>query len=263
MSSSSTPTEPRRQAGEPKAEPSAHQQHLAGELRRLVAAQSESPEETARIAANKEVLRNESTHNEPLVAWYDEALKRFPELRGVVVQPIEPGKFGGTSRSRFAAKNETGHELLQIDNREGADEDLLREMQAYPGAIARVAALLDMNPSEITTKKLQCFVMLHELGHTLDRTRNAQTPEEYERLRAEYKTQLASLPVPGIPASRLRVPGAREQILHEDPDILTRNGVTSYEELIYLQERTYRNLPKESYADQFAAAVMNGTPFTR
>lgn len=263
MSSPSDRTEPHRQAGEPASEPSAHQQHLASELRTIVAEQAESPEDATRIAANKEVLRNESTHNEPLVSWYDQALKRFPELRAVVVQPIEQGKFGGTSRSRFAEQNDTGREVLQIDNREGADEALLREMQSYPGSVARVAALLNMDPNEITPKKLQCFVMLHELGHTLDLTRNAKTPEEFDKLRQDHRSQKATLPVPGVSASRLRRPGVQEQILQQDPDILSRNGVATYEELVALQERAYRDLPKESYADQFAAAVMNGTDFTR
>ena len=109
----------------------------------------------------------------------------------------------------------------------------------------------------MTPKELAGFIFLHELGHIKYYLKEAPDIKAYE---AQRKEEMKTLPIPGYTPAQLI-------IFFESPEgkdwlrgaLSARMGVQTPEDLLYLQEVAYHDLPTEDYPDRFAASVLNKT----
>jgi hypothetical protein len=123
-------------------------------------------------------------------------------------------------------------------------------------------SLLQQNP-----ELLGLFIFLHEIGHAHEYINEyANNPEfldkgidpskENENVREK---EMMSLPVPNANPVRVKqmyTRGELTQYFDLYRQYYLEKGISSAEELVTAQERSYKDLPTEKYADQFAAQVL-------
>lgn len=135
-----------------------------------------------------------------------------------------------------------------------------------PLAIKIAADLLGRQVEEMSGEDIKKFIFLHEIGHVYDFLKNFESDPQigkdyaidaWNMLREE---QLASLPVPGLDPNDLAVAleGAKDlsEFVKNNSGLEVRLGelkINTIKELLFAQEMGYRNTPKESFADRFAA----------
>ncbi len=145
----------------------------------------------------------------------------------------------------------------------GSLENMLTTREA---SVRIIAELLDLPFEKISKELLLAFILAHEAGHAQDFVTNYQDVGSDKLANSnvwtdQYIEQLDTLPVPRLTPSDLKNTinnsggyvrfCARFSLL---PQRLADRGITSEEQLLVAQERAYRSLPRESYADQFAAS---------
>lgn len=110
---------------------------------------------------------------------------------------------------------------------------------------------------------LKLFIFLHEIGHAHDFENNYFRHDAFgfdlvksanANAEQRYK-EMATLPLPGEnPGLGIRFTTAElQQKLDRYAPYFNSLGISSVAELISAQDRAYRNLPSEHYADMFAA----------
>lgn len=139
-----------------------------------------------------------------------------------------------------------------------------------PDAMTAVAKLLGTTVERLDGPTIEAFIFFHEAGHLYDYFVNFGAANEelgYTEVTAlwakESEAQLRSLPIPGWSPSDLRYEIdqhgglAAWRAADAEFDAQCRHcHADSVEELIRIQERAYRSLPKEAFADEFAAKEM-------
>jgi hypothetical protein len=128
-------------------------------------------------------------------------------------------------------------------------------------ALEHTASLLGREPGDLIddADTLQAFVLLHEAGHAYDFIVNfvSKYSSLAEAVDAWKKTgwdALMSLPVKGKSAgqvNKMLLSGSLDTYMAEFP--LVFRGYNSAQDLAQTHEQEYRDLPKEKYADAFAA----------
>lgn len=151
----------------------------------------------------------------------------------------------------------------------GAVEDYEKLKRTRPDAIKSMARLLGTSAEHLDGATIQAFIFFHEAGHLFDYFANflednALSYEEATDLWIMNSDhELASLPIPELSPSDLRFEmkkhGGFEEWRRLDSEFdarCVRIGAKSAEELVHIQEMAYRALPKEAYADEFAAKAL-------
>ncbi len=215
---------------------------------------------------NSEKMKLLFEHADPqIVRIYMEALSEFPELEQIELK-------GGTKESHpalehtggfFSAPDVSRPEpsiTVAVQKLDHVDKLLkTRELSAREAArmIGIPFQVIEKNP-----KILSYFIFLHELGHGYDYVTNAQgihSSKAAEEYRAKSKSQMDTLPLRGYNpayAKQFYDSGGLTKYFNENSAYFKGKGIHSPEALLNENERAYRNLPKESYADQFAANFM-------
>lgn len=112
------------------------------------------------------------------------------------------------------------------------------------------------------------FIFLHEIGHAQDYITHYQndprngvdtTYNPVKTNQEAHARQMNTLPYPGWNPADIRRKLLNGELAKEYEKYhlyFQQRGINSPEELATAQEIAYRNLPKESYADQFAARML-------
>lgn len=152
----------------------------------------------------------------------------------------------------------------------GDEKDFEKLKRARRVAAQITADAIGVPIEALTGRMLKNAIFLHELGHAYDYLTNvASDPEIGEEnapmvWRDFFFRQMETLPVPGLSPSELKARlvlfSTLDTFIAERPQTkerLLQLGVSTVEQLLEIQERAYRALPKESFADQFAARWLN------
>lgn len=203
---------------------------------------------------------------------YAQVLNDFPELDQFF-------KIHSSSKEGFSVLEYTGgfcrttgaadaHCSIVVDiSSEKHYDKLLQDRELSARAAAHLLGI-DFEILKRHPEILARFVFLHEIGHAHDylvnyvnNPRNGSDPN-YDPARAnkEVRTQeMNTLPYPGLDPVLIRkkwVSGELAKDFEQYRKYFQQKGIISPEELMKAQEKAYRDLPSETYADQFAARVL-------
>lgn len=148
-------------------------------------------------------------------------------------------------------------------------EHMSRLKQTRQKSAARVAELLGIDFAELSPELLRQFIIAHELGHASDYVKNYETNPDFhgsdavEEWELHYEANLLTMPVPGLDPVELREVLSQfdnlEDFLESNPNLkntINTNEIKNLQDLINLQETTYRNSEYERYADNFATKFL-------
>lgn len=124
----------------------------------------------------------------------------------------------------------------------------------------------------INAKTFQLWILLHELGHALDYIHTNLLGDKKIKARGE---EMRTLPIGMARIKDLREPDFEADLLKKYPNIFAELSekykiiitdfedgiINSFDDLIRLQEREYKSLPSEVYADDFATSILLSTKF--
>lgn len=210
----------------------------------------------------------EGTEPELFEVW-KLVVKRFPILSRVeIVTPTDLDRLQFTGGEFVLPDDEfTDPAIILVP---GDDETFAQLKRDRRVAAQITAETIGISFEALTPRLLKKAIFLHELGHAYDYlTHVASDPEIGEEnapmvWRDFFFRQMETLPVPSLSPSELKAKVlsrvSLEAFLAERPQTQSRLlalGVTEVEQLLEAQERAYRALPKESFADQFVARWLN------
>lgn len=136
---------------------------------------------------------------------------------------------------------------------------------------ARIAAQMlgiDFEVLQRNPETLGLFIFLHEMGHARDYFANYLNSaknlsnENYDPVEENQKQrdgELATLPVPKTnPVQVRKMYDSGELVTYFDKyrEYYQLVGINTPQDLLVKHEESYRNLPSEYYADQFAASIL-------
>lgn len=212
---------------------------------------------------NVEVLRNAGEVGQHFADLYVKALDVAPELAEVTITAADSTTIpilahtGGMARHQ--SYSETGRPEVAVNTGDGWEHfEHLADRRPISAKVSAEKAGID--PEAITPKELAGFIFLHELGHIKYYLNEAPDVEAYKAQRGE---EMKTLPIPGYnPAQLIRFlesPEGADWMKTNEGALSAGMGVQTAEDLLYLQEAAYHDLPTEDYPDRFAASVLNGT----
>ena len=223
------------------------------------------------LEQNIEILKAQGENGDNLAGWYLRAVEKYPELKEVLILQRPEGKIGAFSRSKFSKKNASGRHEIFLDLTAGSEQRYMEDFSHRQESIRLIAERLRIQTEALSPRTFQVWILLHELGHALDHIHTNMTGKEKIKARAD---EMKTLPIGNGRIEDLRKPEVKEELMKK-PNILEvlsekyrsvitdfRGGkVNDYEDLIRLQEREYKSLPSEVYADDFATSIMLSTKF--
>ena len=245
------------------------------ELKDIAAEQVESeskPEKNKSVLEqNIDILKSQGENGENLVAWYLKVIDKYPELKEVLILQRPEGKIGAFSRSKFSKKNESGRHEIFLDLTPGSELRYMQDFTHRQESLRLIAERLRIPKESLTPRLFQVWILLHELGHALDHIHTKLTGEK----KIEARTQeMKTLPIGSGRIEDLRRPEVKAELLkHENLfEDLTKKYksvirdfeggiIDDYDDVIRLQEREYKSLPSEVYADDFATSILLSTKF--
>ncbi len=213
----------------------------------------------------------EGTDPELFELWI-QVVERYPILSRVeIITPSDVHRLQFTG-GEFVLPNEEYPDpaIILVPGNEKDFEKLKQDRRV---AAQITAESLGISFEDLSPRLLKNAIFLHELGHAYDYLSNVASDAEIGQENAPmvwrdfFFRQMETLPVPGLSPSELKAslvsfptldaflddrPKTRERLLQLD--------VTTIEQLLEIQERAYRSLPKELFADQFAARWLNQQP---
>ena len=213
---------------------------------------------------NYRIIEAQETNAERLFKYYNKALENYPELKQVVIIQRDSNEFTARSIPKEGENNQSGQHEIYLDLTPGSETRLLEELQPRQETLAYVARRLGISQQDLDAKTLQAYVLLHELGHSLDHIKTKRDPEERAKLRGE---EMDRLPIRKATIKKLTDKNVQDFLISEHPNIfeelseLYNTDIKNFDDVIRLQEREYKKLPSELYADNFALSIMNNRPF--
>ena len=199
-------------------------------------------------------------------------LEEYPELTILQMEKLMPAKedFLQYTGGEFIASTDSEKPLVRIVLGDIKHLESLRAVRN--DSVKIVLEKLGLALEKVDAKILNLLIFLHEVGHGRDYIVNylnnpiypdkdASNDDWYEH----YENQLNALPVPGLDPTDLRIRlkelGGLQAFRVSYPEldlIFQKHNIQNEEDLLRVQEVAYRNLPHESYADDFACKVLRG-----
>ncbi|HUC89953.1 MAG TPA: hypothetical protein VMR45_04070 [Patescibacteria group bacterium] len=198
-----------------------------------------------------------------LLDAYNTAITVDPRLKEVEIVPIP----ADNPRFAFATPawaSPTGkHQVnLHLEGLTAVLDTYRTTVDRVPGARKLFAAVMGVEESAITPMQLYIHSIVHELGHIPEYIEYEQNPEQ---LRLRKRTEKEAMPAGRAAVSHLLDPSsaARQALDAIFPSIASKLGIQTFDQLIELQHRAYRNLTSEKRADDFAARCLAANPALR
>jgi hypothetical protein len=246
------------------------------ELKDIATEQTESeskPEKNKSVLQqNIELLKAQGENGDNLAGWYLQAVKKYPELKEILIVQRPEGKIGAFSRSKFSKKNKSGRHEVFLDLSPDSDTRYMEDFKHRQESLRLIAERLRIPKESLNSRTFQVWILLHELGHALDHIHTNLSGEE--KITARSK-EMETLPIGKVRIEDLRTLETQEELLQNYPDLFEGLSqkyksiitdfpggvVDGWEDVIRLQEREYKSLPSEVYADDFATSIMLSTKF--
>jgi len=177
----------------------------------------------------------------------------YPPLTKVEILPNND-KAGGIAAPDFI----TGYHKVKLSRDPDAPRAIAEKYSKHPASLQAVADKLGFKPTELLAdpQKLYAYVFLHELGHTVQY-------DQYDAYNFATKQgrDYAALPVPDMSPrglqEMLETADGPNWVTDNWEQLQTTHAVETTEELVALQGIAYRQMFHESFADDFAVAVMH------
>lgn len=199
---------------------------------------------------------------------WKEVLAVYPNLSRVeIIVPDADTSLAYTGGEFLHPDNDNPDPAIVILPADGSLYERLKETR--PLAIKIQADLLGRKVEELTGEDIKKFIFLHEVGHAYDFITNFESDPQIGKEDAVHTwnmlrtDQMDSLPVSGLDPNDLKMAiGEIKELvdfINMRPEVefrLKELGIESINDLLVAQELGYRNLPKESFADQFAARFL-------
>ena len=215
-----------------------------------------------KLRRNREKL--DTIHSSPelravLSKAYEWALKQCPELWNVELQCLGSAqnqvleKTGGFARH---PERNNGKATLIMNTEDGL-KHFETLMQARKLSVEISAQKMGLSPEEMTPEMLAAFIFLHELGHTKDYLTRYTSHHDFQQAR---KQEMQSLPVlganPSVLNTQLLYGGPLSDWYDANRAQLRQDGYGDRASLHRAQEKAYREIDTEAYADNFAVQVI-------
>lgn len=223
------------------------------------------------LEQNIEILKAQGENGDNLAGWYLKAIEKYPELKEVLIVQRPDGKVGAFSRSKFSKKNTSGRHEIFLDLTPGSEIRYMHDFNHRQESLRLIAERLRIKPEALSPRIFQVWILLHELGHALDHIHTSLPGDKKIKARAN---EMKTLPIGNGRIEDLRRPEVKAELLkHENLfEDLTKKYksvirdfeggiIDDYDDVIRLQEREYKSLPTEVYADDFATSIMLSTKF--
>ncbi len=199
-------------------------------------------------------------------AQHERLVELYPSLMGVELLDVQDERFEGGS---FELPNEQEEARVYIAG--GGPEKFASLKISRETAVRSMAELLGFSFEQMDGETIRAFILLHELGHAFDYQQHFADKDvsgsEQEAVyiwKMNSQDQLQSLPLPGFAPAELReelvAAGSFErwkQMYPREGQRCQELGIHSDAQLIDVQDQAYRQLPKERYADEFAAKTFH------
>ncbi|MCX6806135.1 MAG: hypothetical protein NTY56_01675 [Patescibacteria group bacterium] len=221
---------------------------------------------------NIELLISQGKNGENLAGWYLRVIEKYPELKEVLILQRPEGTIGATTISKFSKNNQSGRHEIVIDLTPGSEDRYMEDFKHRQESLRLIEKRLRMLEKPIGAKTFQLWILLHELGHALDYIHTNLLGDKKIKARGE---EMRTLPIGMARIKDLREPEFEADLLKKYPNIFAELSekykiiitdfedgiINSFDDLIRLQEREYKSLPSEVYADDFATSILLSTKF--
>ncbi|HCC23434.1 TPA: hypothetical protein DF272_04650 [Candidatus Falkowbacteria bacterium] len=206
-----------------------------------------------------ELGKNEQTKQISL-AW-ELLVDQMPELKDVKLRILKKRQIKDVRFTRgtyiFPVKEEDPLEIqLLLSN-----DDVLDLMDEEERAVVRQhAKKIGLKDEQLEGALLRVFIFAHEAGHVVDFVKNYLNNFDYQGMarsevveiwREEYRANMNMLAVPNMTRPKFEAFLAAATEVEVD-EFLDNYGFDSIKEFKMEQQKSYRQLPHESYADDFA-----------
>lgn len=229
---------------------------LALEPQPLAVAEKPSNRPETQFEANLGFLEQSGEVGASLLDLYREACRHEPKLGEVKLVGMELDKDNppvGSARPVWATTS--GRHEVRIRNDDAAMDKFDEYIEEFDETNQIFADLLGIPLEQLTAEKLLQFAFLHELGHTVLYDDFKKNPDKYRQMVKKEKT---NLPIAGQSVRFLTTQEGKQYVKEHWTEISSTLGVSTFEELQDLQEKRYRAMKQERFADNFAAQVMSG-----
>jgi hypothetical protein len=203
-------------------------------------------------------------------AIYMQALHDFPELEQIEIRAGDRKKDKVLEKTDgfFRKPEDISSSPVIVMDMEKDDQKYQQLIQDRKTSVDLCANMLGISAEDIVNNPriLKLFIFLHELGHGHDWINQFQKKmlsdksfNAVEKWEERSDQELRNLPVPTFDLTMVIRYHEEGKLAgyYEENGVYYRNiGINSLEELIIAQEKAYRNLPKESYADNFAKNLL-------
>ena len=221
---------------------------------------------------NIELLISQGKNGENLAGWYLRVIEKYPELKEVLILQRPEGTIGAFTRSKFSKNNQTGRHEIVIDLTPGSEDRYVEDFKHRQESLRLIEKRLRMLEKPIGAKTFQLWILLHELGHALDYIHTNLLGDKKIKARGE---EMRTLPIGMARIKDLRETEFKADLLKKYPNLFAELSekykiiitdfedgiINSFDDVIRLQEREYKSLPSEVYADDFATSILLSTKF--
>ncbi len=221
---------------------------------------------------NIELLISQGKNGENLAGWYLRVIEKYPELKEVLILQRPEGTIVATTISKFSKNNQSGRHEIVIDLTPGSEDRYVEGFKHRQESLRLIEKRLRIPEGSINAKLFQLWILLHELGHALDYIHTNLLGDKKIKARDE---EMRTLPIGMARIKDLRKPEFEAELLEKYPNLFAELSekykilitdfegkvIDSYDDVIRLQEREYKSLPSEVYADDFATSILLSTKF--
>jgi hypothetical protein len=221
---------------------------------------------------NIELLISQGKNGENLAGWYLRVIEKYPELKEVMILQRPEGTIGATTISKFSKNNQSGRHEIVIDLRPGSEDRYVEDFKHRQESLRLIEKRLRIPEGSINAKLFQLWILLHELGHALDYIHTNLLGDK--KIKARGK-EMRTLPIGMARIKDLIKPEFEAELLEKYPNLFAElsekyksiitdfedGAIYSFDDVIRLQEREYKSLPSEVYADDFATSILLSTKF--
>ena len=221
---------------------------------------------------NIELLISQGKNGENLAGWYLRVIEKYPELKEVLILQRPEGTIGAFTRSKFSKNNQSGRHEIVLDLTPGSEDRYMEDFKHRQESLRLIEKRLRIPEESINAKTFQLWILLHELGHALDYIHTNLLGDKKIKARGE---EMRTLPIGMARIKDLRETEFKADLLKKYPNLFAELSekykiiitdfedgiINSFDDVIRLQEREYKSLPSEVYADDFATSILLSTKF--